>query len=129
MYDNINTLDEVTNRLEDAKLILQSVCDNYFGYNEKGTDPTILHSQYNVFSSLVHCAKNMIWDIEKEYRDLSETLLAEWKAHKPKDEPREYSPDFVKDIATSACVKGTVLLTHPSNDQGYRPGPARKREV
>ena len=86
LYGYVNELNDITNRLEDAQILLRSVCDNYFGYTEKGTDPAMLYSQYSTFSSLVHMATNIIWDLEKEYESVSEKIFDVWKSMKIESE-------------------------------------------
>lgn len=77
LIDYIDELNNITNKLENADTLLRSVCDNYFSWTEEKTDPLILHSHYKTFSDLTRLTSSMLWDIEKEYRNLSEKLANE----------------------------------------------------
>ena len=101
LFDMVNTLDETTADLYNAKLLLRSVCDNYFTSTAKGTDLTMLHAQYDTFSTLIHMAKNMLWDIVAEYRKLSDELLDYDKSRKEHENApeRDYMDDALYQIA------------------------------
>lgn len=74
LFDTVNELDVLTGKLKDTERLLRSVCENYFGRTEEATHPAVLHSQYDMFSTLVRMAADQLWDIIDEYRALSKTL-------------------------------------------------------
>ena len=74
IYDTANELDDITSRLKEIERLLRSVCDNYFERTAEATHPAVLHGQYDIFSTLVHMAANLLWDIVDEYYALSGVL-------------------------------------------------------
>jgi hypothetical protein len=77
--DYINKLDETTHKLEDAKTLLWSVCENYFSerketIREDTLKQAIVLSDYGTFSDLSYMAGRMLFDIVDDYRKLSDEL-------------------------------------------------------
>ena len=82
LYDIANDLELLTEDVHRAERLLQSVCVNYFEKTKETTDPILLHSQYDMYTTIIFVASDMLWDTVKKYHEVIDTLFDHNKALK-----------------------------------------------
>jgi hypothetical protein len=66
----INEVDEITNKLEEAKALSWLIEEHYFGSGSLRSDAEILAfaGKYNTLQCLCHLVADMLWDCCEKYR-------------------------------------------------------------
>lgn len=73
-FDGFDTLN---NRLEDVRVLLWEVYGSYFDkstIDPRSREAFIFVSQFKSYSTLIHMAASMLFDLEKEYQTMSSKL-------------------------------------------------------
>ena len=76
-HNELDELNSIINRLEDAHILLCSTCENYFERADIEPGSTTAHifiCQYRTYSTLLYIVEDMLLNIEKECRSLNDRL-------------------------------------------------------